>query len=130
MKIDNKSKTTKAGRNLISLARAPGSNTITVTGSLAVANPAVVWPMTVENPALYAGAVFKSALASAGVTVKGAVVRGTKPADATQLGAHQSAPLSQIVHDTLKESNNGYAEHLVKALGRTPTCLLYTSRCV
>ncbi len=121
VKIDNKSKTTKAGRNLISLARAPGSNTITVTGSLAVANPAVSWPMTVENPALYAGAVFKSALASAGVTVKGAVVRGTKPADATQLGAQQSAPLSQIVHDTLKESNNGYAEHLVKALGRTPT---------
>jgi D-alanyl-D-alanine carboxypeptidase/D-alanyl-D-alanine-endopeptidase (penicillin-binding protein 4) len=71
----------------------------------------------VPQPAVAAGNQLKAALAARGVRVGGRVVIGRAPADATQVAAVRSPPLSQIVNFTNRYSINFDAELLLKSLG-------------
>jgi D-alanyl-D-alanine carboxypeptidase/D-alanyl-D-alanine-endopeptidase (penicillin-binding protein 4) len=61
--------------------------------------------------------VLRSFLSAAGVEVAGNVTPGTTPENAVVLARHRSKPLSLIVRDLNKYSNNFVAEQLVKSIG-------------
>jgi D-alanyl-D-alanine carboxypeptidase/D-alanyl-D-alanine-endopeptidase (penicillin-binding protein 4) len=71
------------------------------------------------DPALPAAARFRDMLKAEGVTLRGRVVRGRKPAGTITLARHQSAPLSSRVQRLLKASDNFAAELLLKEVGRS-----------
>ena len=70
-----------------------------------------------ENPHVYTGYVFKDALAKAGIVFKGKVEARKTPQDASVLGVHDSRPLSHIVEEMVKHSDNLYADCLFKKVG-------------
>jgi D-alanyl-D-alanine carboxypeptidase/D-alanyl-D-alanine-endopeptidase (penicillin-binding protein 4) len=65
--------------------------------------------LPVKDPGLHAGNLFRR-LALALDIVVGAPERGMAPADAILIAVHESAPLRQLLHDTLLYSNNMMAE--------------------
>jgi len=117
--IANTAVTGAAGSpNTISVDRAHGSNTFTVTGSIPAGGaPTSEW-MAVWEPTGYAAALFRAALAAHGVRVDGATARGATPATAGVVATRESMPLSELLVPFLKLSNNLHAEILVKSMGR------------
>ena len=68
-----------------------------------------VTDLPVKDPGLHAGNLFRR-LALALDVVVGPPERGAAPAEATLIAVHESAPLRELVHDTLLYSNNMMAE--------------------
>lgn len=117
----NKTTTVAAGKSSwISVRRTSGGNTVTVTGSIARNRGLASTSVTVHDPARYAAHVFTRELRAAGVSVRGTAVTGATPTRRVKVAGDTSAPLSVIVRQLLKPSNNGIAEHLIKCLGRRP----------
>ena len=119
VKLVNRTTTTRAGTGAsISVRRKLHTNTITVSGRVALKRNLVKRVVTISNPARYAAHVFTRVLRSAGVAVAGSPITGRTPATRVKLGTDSSATVGQIVPKLMKSSNNGIAEHLVKTLGR------------
>ena len=83
--------------------------------------------LSVPNPALWAATLFKEALIARGIKVEGearsrdfrvAEIETFDPEKAIELAQENSAALSQIVHHTNKESDNLYAELILRTLGK------------
>jgi D-alanyl-D-alanine carboxypeptidase/D-alanyl-D-alanine-endopeptidase (penicillin-binding protein 4) len=70
-----------------------------------------------DLPELRAAQRLSERLAEAGIALAGTVRVGQAPADATVRYRHDSPPVAEIVRQTNKESNNFYAETLVRHLG-------------
>jgi D-alanyl-D-alanine carboxypeptidase/D-alanyl-D-alanine-endopeptidase (penicillin-binding protein 4) len=79
------------------------------------------WPRAywrrVDNPAVYAGEVFKSVLKQVGVNVKGRVQEGLMPEGAEIIAAVSSPSLAEIVHRINKHSSNFMAAQVAYILG-------------
>jgi D-alanyl-D-alanine carboxypeptidase/D-alanyl-D-alanine-endopeptidase (penicillin-binding protein 4) len=106
-----------AGRG-IHLKRVPGktSDTVIVTGGLPRGQTHFEKYVNITHPPLYLGSAFKAMFVENGVPVDGSVKEGL--AQGTVLIADQpSKPLSLIVDDMNRFSNNFVAEQLVKHLG-------------
>jgi serine-type D-Ala-D-Ala carboxypeptidase/endopeptidase (penicillin-binding protein 4) len=75
-----------------------------------------------DDPALFAAAEFAKTLAKRGIVVRAGPTRGEAPADAAEIAAVQSPPLSQIVEHVLLVSDNDGAEvlarHVAVGIGR------------
>jgi D-alanyl-D-alanine carboxypeptidase/D-alanyl-D-alanine-endopeptidase (penicillin-binding protein 4) len=69
------------------------------------------------DPALAAAAAFAGLLAQRGVVVDGAAAHAAVPHGATALASVQSPPLTTVLGEMLRESDNLAAEMLVKELG-------------
>ncbi len=69
------------------------------------------------NPALSAARAFKNALLAAGISVGGKATRGSGPPGSTTLAVVRSRTTAAIVRRMNKDSDNFYAEMLVKQLG-------------
>ncbi len=69
------------------------------------------------DPALHFLDVLRRELAERGVFVRGGVGNGVVPPGLALLAAIESAPLSEIVKQMLRESDNNTAESLLKELG-------------
>ncbi len=112
--VNAASTTTSTG---VSLARAPGGNTITVRGHVAAGR---TWSglVTVDKPELYAAAVFRRELTRQKVAVAGTTVLGTTPATKrTRVARDTSMTLADLLVPFLKLSNNLHAEALTKTMG-------------
>ncbi|MEV0002213.1 D-alanyl-D-alanine carboxypeptidase/D-alanyl-D-alanine-endopeptidase [Micromonospora sp. NPDC050980] len=119
LRIDNRAETVADGETTISVEREHGSNTVVVTGQIAVGEATESDWVTVWEPTGYAADVFRSALRRHGVRVLGRTVLGVStPDDARPLARHDSMPLADLLVPFLKLSNNGHAEVLTKELGR------------
>ncbi len=70
----------------------------------------------VADPALAAARLFRRALSRLGIAVKGRETLGTAPAYGRELAALSSPPLSLIVRVTNRDSDNFFAEMLLKQL--------------
>lgn len=72
----------------------------------------------VDDPVRFAGEVFRRALTEHGVRLKErAIVTGIAPAMTRALAAHDSVPLSEVVRQMNKLSDNYLAESVMKTLG-------------
>lgn len=93
-----------------------GENVVVVTGRIPVGSEPVRAYRNVERPTEYFGAQLLRALERAGVAVEGRALRGPVPGGATLVLEHRSKPLSLIVRDLNKYSNNFVAEQLTKTI--------------
>jgi serine-type D-Ala-D-Ala carboxypeptidase/endopeptidase (penicillin-binding protein 4) len=75
----------------------------------------VTYYRRVEDPALLAGYALKAVLTDLGIEVRGEVRSGS--GGGTLLAKHKSAPLASLLLPVGKDSDNFYAETLLKTLG-------------
>lgn len=102
----------------ISIVRAPDRNDFTFSGSVAAGAQPSFWQPVVGLP-LYAAAVARTMLRSRGIAIAGSARTGIAPVAPDVLWRHRSAPLRQILRTMLFESNNHFAEQLLRAVGGT-----------
>ncbi len=114
-------------RPTIGLYRGLSDNNVKVWGEFTPGSKGFGARLSVHNPALWAAKMFSAALKQTGITVVGqTVARDSRmpssqrfdPARNTELAFVTSRPLGEIVKTTNKESNNLYAELLLRTLGR------------
>jgi len=87
-----------------------------VAGGIQPNSPAFHWSRRVEDPTLLAGYGLKAALVAAGIQVSGKIAAGGE-SELSELAAHESKPLSELLPELGKDSDNFYAETLLKDLG-------------
>jgi len=107
----------KGGKNDVALTLVPNGQRLTakLSGSIPEDEDRVMVSRRVDDPTLYAGFALRAMLAEQGVTVKGGVKAGGEKSRSL-LALHRSAPLSEILQELGKESDNFYAEMVLKAL--------------
>jgi len=114
--------------------RPVGENVIYVSGKLAIDNSNGYYTaIAVHNPAGLFASLFKDELAQHGVTVTGKTrvidwkYREVTPLDTSKfvsLGSVESMPLADILRETLKPSQNLYAQLLLLQVGANASRLL------
>jgi D-alanyl-D-alanine carboxypeptidase/D-alanyl-D-alanine-endopeptidase (penicillin-binding protein 4) len=116
IRIRNETETTRGSGNSIQVQRQEGESTETfiVSGQLALDHKELVIFKNIRKPELWAGANLVQFLRERGITLKGSVKHGVAPKDAVVVGTFTSKPLSEIVQDMAKYSNNFVAEMLIK----------------
>ena len=87
-----------------------------VAGGIQPNSPAFHWSRRVEDPTLLAGYGLKAALVATGIQVTGKIAAGGE-SESTELAAHESKSLSELLPELGKDSDNFYAEMLLKDLG-------------
>ncbi len=97
--------------------RTNGIEAISVGGTVRAGDEADIFPRSVTDAALYAGAVFAMQLEANGIRIGGTVRKGDARALPAELMSFKGRPLSEIVRLFMKYSNNAIAETLVKAIG-------------
>jgi D-alanyl-D-alanine carboxypeptidase/D-alanyl-D-alanine-endopeptidase (penicillin-binding protein 4) len=118
IRIRNETKTTGNSGNSIQVQRQEGEpgETFMVSGQLALGHKELVIFKNIQKPELWAGANLVQFLRERGITLKGSIKHGVAPKDAVVVATFTSKPLSEIVQDMAKYSNNFVAEMLIKNL--------------
>ncbi len=121
--VVNRTHTVESGNHRISFERIPGSRELIVTG--AVVQNKTVEPelIAVDDPALFAATAFRQLLEQRGIRINGSTRAAhrfegddTPAFDGVELGAHESAPLSQILQVVNKVSQNLHTEMLLREI--------------
>jgi D-alanyl-D-alanine carboxypeptidase/D-alanyl-D-alanine-endopeptidase (penicillin-binding protein 4) len=111
----------------IGINRGLSDNELKVWGDFPLGGRSFSAFLSVPNPALWAATVFKEALIARGIKVDGEarsrdfrVAESEKfdPQKAFEIAQENSAALSEIVRHTNKESDNLYAELILRTLGK------------
>jgi D-alanyl-D-alanine carboxypeptidase/D-alanyl-D-alanine-endopeptidase (penicillin-binding protein 4) len=87
-------------------------NHLTVRGCVGLGQWAVQQRLAIKNPLMYAQGMIKSELAKANIQLNGQVQLGKTPAGSLLIATQYSKPISQLMADTLKPSDNLYADSL------------------
>jgi PBP4 family serine-type D-alanyl-D-alanine carboxypeptidase len=102
----------------LNVQRQRARNGVRVDGSIAEdAEPVLNRLVSVEEPQLYAAALFRKLLSERGVEVT-APTRHAQLSAPVEIAAHQSGPLSEIMAKLNKPSDNLFAELLLRELGK------------
>jgi D-alanyl-D-alanine carboxypeptidase/D-alanyl-D-alanine-endopeptidase (penicillin-binding protein 4) len=121
--LDHHVTTVAGGDADLALSRLPGSNRLTVRGTVPAGGKEIVRAVAVDNPALYFARMLRATLVARGIQVSGDAgdfedVYRVPPAAPTRLLlSHQSAPLAEFARTLMKVSQNQYAETLLRTLG-------------
>ncbi|MFS8119517.1 MAG: D-alanyl-D-alanine carboxypeptidase/D-alanyl-D-alanine-endopeptidase, partial [Microcoleus sp.] len=102
----------------IAVGREFDRSAIRVSGQLKVGAESESAYVAVVNPANHFMQQFQQVLAAEGIPVKQALVSSNFPNYNQELAAVESPPLAQLVKETNRESNNLYAEVLLRLLGK------------
>jgi D-alanyl-D-alanine carboxypeptidase/D-alanyl-D-alanine-endopeptidase (penicillin-binding protein 4) len=128
--VDNGLTTAPAGSTTSLMARrSPGSNRLELRGALPIDGAPLVRSVSVDNPTLFFVTAFRNALTAEGIEVRGPAIdiddlQPPSPVRGLELAVHRSPPLSTLAVRLMKDSQNLYAETLMKTLGAqvgTPT---------
>lgn len=115
------------------VSRGLSDNRVEVWGELAPGAAGFGVRLSVHNPALWAAKIFAAELKKRNISVDGPTLSGSsrtapsrrfEPSNATEIAAVTSSPLSAIARITNKESNNLYAELILRTLGRERRSML------
>lgn len=120
-RVESEATTCAAGEeSALKLDRPLGQNILKLSGCLALGAPTQNLFVALEDPVLYAAAVFADALRAHGIEVAGpaAALRTPPPFPRQVLGTYEGAPLSEILKDINKPSHNLRAEMLLRLVGR------------
>ena len=125
--VINRTQTAPKGvESRIIIYRPLGENIVYVSGRLPVDHKGYIQSIGVHNPAGLFVSLFKDLLARRGISVTGRArvidwkYREVTPVDFTkliELGAVESAPLKDLVRETLKPSQNLYSQLLLLQVG-------------
>lgn len=94
-----------------------GLNIVVVDGGLAPGSQPKAYFVEVVEPALYVGTLLSELLSAENITLMGKAVKGLTPDSSLALVQHSSKPLSDLISYTNKESDNLYAELILKTIG-------------
>ncbi len=96
---------------------AGGRERVRVAGRLPVGAPTATYRRRIENPSLASGYVLRAMLLAAGIHVRGGVrVAPGSAAGLQRVASRESAPVSALLYEVGKDSNNFYAEMMVLAI--------------
>jgi D-alanyl-D-alanine carboxypeptidase/D-alanyl-D-alanine-endopeptidase (penicillin-binding protein 4) len=116
--------TSSAGSNAVVQVRRPsGSNRLELEGTVPLGGTPVLRTVAVDNPTLFFVTALREALIARGVDVRGPAVDIDDITDAPQrtrgvpLITYTSPPLSTLAVRMMKNSQNLYAETLLKTMG-------------
>jgi D-alanyl-D-alanine carboxypeptidase/D-alanyl-D-alanine-endopeptidase (penicillin-binding protein 4) len=117
----------------LSTRRLPGAQRLEIAGTIGLDAPPAILSVSVDNPTIFFVEAMKLALIARGLDVRGAAVDiGTlnpgvgapgmndiapDPGRGSLVAANRSAPLSTLAIRLMKDSQNQYAETLLKTLG-------------
>lgn len=87
-------------------------NHLTVRGCVGVGQWAVQQRMAIKNPLMYAQAMIQSQLAKEHIQLNGQVQLGKTPGNSLLIATQYSKSVSELMADTLKPSDNLYADSL------------------
>lgn len=87
-------------------------NDLTVRGCVGLGQWSVVQRVAIRNPLRYAQNVVRQKLKDLNITLQGKVLLGSSVKNSLLLKAHKSKPITQLMADTLKPSDNLYADSL------------------
>lgn len=93
------------------------SNVIHIEGGIANHIPKVIQVVDVVEPALYTGTLFSELLTDADIKFSGTIKKGVTTSSAIPVITYWSKPLSLVVYNTNKESDNLSAEFILKTMG-------------
>ncbi|HBA26649.1 MAG TPA: D-alanyl-D-alanine carboxypeptidase/D-alanyl-D-alanine-endopeptidase, partial [Nitrospinae bacterium] len=94
-----------------------GGDKIIVKGEVTTGKKRMHYYRNISNPPLYTATVFKEFLERERIVIKGNIKTGIQPEGIEELLGHESVPLSIIVRDLNKISNNFIAEQILKTMG-------------
>lgn len=112
LNLDNQVKTMESAKGCGIDYRIDGNGHLLVRGCVGVGQWASQQHLAIRTPLPYAQEVIKISLVNNHITLNGQVRLGHKPAGALLIATHQSKPISQLMADTLKPSDNLYADSL------------------
>jgi D-alanyl-D-alanine carboxypeptidase/D-alanyl-D-alanine-endopeptidase (penicillin-binding protein 4) len=127
VEVDNRTATTAGGPSRIAVHRAIDGRVVEVSGSLAASHRGWSGGVAVHDPPRYAAAAMRRALAAAGVEVAGPTLKlgagmqrpeRLAPDRLVELAAIESRPLSELIREVNKHSQNLHAELLLRVAGR------------
>lgn len=105
--------TTSAKPNLSAIAyKLDNDNHLVTSGAIGSETWAFEKKLAILNPLLYAQNLVKHALKTQGITLGGNVVQGGQPVSVVVLASQTSKPLNQLMAETLKPSDNVFADSL------------------
>lgn len=110
--LDNQTKTAPSGAKCGVDFHMAADNHLIVRGCVGVGQWAVMQKMAIQNPLRYAQGVFRERLAHIGIALDGQVFLGQGPRNTMLVASHASKPIHQLMADTLKPSDNLYADSL------------------
>lgn len=120
IQVRNQCKTVSGGAKAASVERTTEKgfwgDVVTVSGKIGTNAEEIVIYKNISRPDLWSGAHLLEFLKQRGIIVKGKVTVGQTPKDAKTLAFTESKPLSEVISDMAKWSNNYVAEMLVKNL--------------
>lgn len=87
-------------------------NQLTVRGCVGMGQWAVQQRMAIKNPLAYAKTLIKNELNKANIQLNGQIILGKTPPGAVLIATQHSKALSELMADTLKPSDNLYADSL------------------
>lgn len=120
LSVDNLTKTGQKGsKSTISVQKTTtnkGVEKLIVSGQVPLGSEEKVFYKSIDHPDLWSGANLKYFLEQRGIKVTGTVKTGQVSPSAQLVAQNESRPLSQIVFDMMKYSNNFVAEMLTKHL--------------
>lgn len=87
-------------------------NHLTVRGCVGVSQWAVMQKMAIRNPLSYAQGLIKRQLTEANIAFEGNILLDKAPSGSLLIATETSKPISQLMADTLKPSDNLYADSL------------------
>jgi serine-type D-Ala-D-Ala carboxypeptidase/endopeptidase (penicillin-binding protein 4) len=117
----------KGSETRVSVYRPVGENIVYVSGRVAMESSGYSGSIAVHNPAALFATIFKDALSRRGITVNGRArsidwkYREVSPIEfdkLVELGSVESAPLKDVLRETLKPSQNMYAQLLLLQVGK------------
>ncbi len=117
-RVENDSVTGEAGETAtVTLTGGLGQPVLRIKGQLAVDSDPTSFGLAIPNPAEYFLQHFRSVLEAEGISVRRAsVAANVGTVDERELAAIESPPLSVLLVETNQESNNLYAEALLRSL--------------
>ena len=110
--LDNQVKTHATSKGCGIDYRMDQDNHLVVRGCVGVGQWAVQQRIAIRNPLRYAQEMVKLSLEKRHITLDGQVTLGTAPSSSLLLATHASKPINQLMADTLKPSDNLYADSL------------------
>ena len=121
MKIVNEATTVgHSEKTRLTIKRKDGSteaNVLIIDGVMAIGQAVMNRRVDVLDPALYCGTLLREMLAKRGVILQGTVRYGEVPEGTVEIITHVSPPLSRILREMNKPSDNLIAELLLKTIG-------------
>ena len=110
--LNNQVKTTATSKGCGVDFSMDNENHLTVRGCVGVGQWAVQQRIAILNPLRYTQDLVRLHLANLNIKLEGQVVLGSAPPSSLLLSIHQSKPINQLMADTLKPSDNLYADSL------------------